>query len=115
MASIIKTCEKTVIIELAEAISKFNIDEVSELLSDNGNFEIQIDKDDIAITNKVNFLDWLRGSSNEFLTGNKSLQRLEYTVIQCLHCVTGNPIIIFSDGNFPLFSNNKEQNEKAAL
>ena len=115
MASIIKTCEKTIITELAEAISTFNLDEVSKLLPDNGDFETQNDTDDIVLTNKVNFLDWLRGCINEFLIDNKSHHRLEYTVIQCLHCVTGNPIIIFNNSKFPFFSSNKEQNEKSGL
>ena len=115
MASIIKTCEKTIITELAEAISTFNLDEVSKLLSDNGDFETQNDKDDIVLTNKVNFLDWLKECINEFLIDNKSHHRLEYTVIQCLHCVTGNPIIIFDNGKFPVFPKNKGQNEKNGL
>jgi hypothetical protein len=115
MASILKTCEKTIIIELAEAISKYNLDEVSELLSDNGDFEIQNDKDDVVLTNKVHFLDWLRVCTNEFLVCSKVHQKLEYTVIQCLHSVTGNPIIIFDNGKFPLFPNNMEHNEKSGL
>jgi len=115
MASIIKTGEKTIITELAEAISAYNLAEVSDLLSDNGEFAIQNDKDDIVLTNKVNFLDWLRGCTNELLIDSKSRQRLEYTIIQCLHSVTGNPIIIFDNGKFPDFSNNQEQNEKSGL
>ena len=115
MASIIKTGEKTIITELAEAISAYNLAEVSDLLSDNGEFAIQDDKDDIVLTNKINFLDWLRGCTNEFLIDNKRRHRLEYSIIQCLHCVTGNPIIIFDNGKFPVFSKNKGQNEKSGL
>jgi hypothetical protein len=115
MASIIKTDQKTILTELAEAICTYNITEVSDLLSDNGQFAIQNDKDEIVLTNKVNFLDWLKGCTHEFLIVNKSRQPLDYTIIQCLHCVTGNPIIIFNNGKFPVFSRNQGKNEKSGL
>jgi hypothetical protein len=47
METIIKTDQKTITIELAEAIANYNVAKVANLLSDNGDFGIQNDKDEL--------------------------------------------------------------------
>ncbi len=59
MRSGIKSYEKTIAAELAEAISSFDISEVANLLSDNGEFAVQNEKYEIVISGKDEFVDWL--------------------------------------------------------
>jgi len=110
-----KTDKITISTELADAISAFNIAKVSNLLADDGEYAIQNEKKEIVLRNKNNFLDWMGQCFHEFQLINTTCQQMNYTIIQCLHSVTGNPVIIFNNGTFPDFSGNKGQGEKSGL
>ena len=111
----IETYKKSIITELADAISSFNIEGVALLLSDDGHYAIQ-DKDlKIVISGKDEFLNWLRGCYGKLMFGGRFRRRLSFNIIQCLHCVTGNPIIVFEKGRFPVFSGNREKNAQNGL
>jgi hypothetical protein len=87
--TIIGTNQKTLAIKLAEAIKAFNIVDVGNLLSENGNYEIQ-DKDEEEIgSNKEGFLEWLNNCFDEFISVNEDCNHLDYTIDQCLHCKIG--------------------------
>jgi hypothetical protein len=115
MRSRIKTYKKTIIAELAEAISSCNIDGIASLLSDDGNFAIQNEHFEIIISGKDEFIHWLSGCYSKFLFKSRFKKRLSFTIVQCLHCLTGNPIIVFEEGRFPVFSGNQAKNEQSGL
>lgn len=115
METIIKSDQKTIVIELAEAIATFNITKVADLLSENGEYHIQDEKDEIILSNKVNFLKWLGDCIDEFLFVNEDRTKLNYIIDQCLHCRIGNPVIIFENGRFPVFTRDLSQREKCGL
>ena len=115
METIVKTDQKTIATELAEIIATFNIASVADLLSENGEYYIQDEKDEIVIANKVNFINWLGGCIDEFLFVNEDRNQLNYVIDQCLHCRIGNPVIIFENGRFPVFTRDPWQREKCGL
>ena len=41
---------------------------------------------------------------DEFLLVNEDQTQLKYIIDQCLHCRIGNPVIIFENGRFPVFT-----------
>ena len=115
METIIKSDQKTIVIELAEAIATFNITKVADLLSEIGEYGIQDEKEESVIGNKSEFLKWLGDCIDEFLFVNEDLDQLEYTIDQCLHCRIGNPVIIFENGRFPVFTRSLGDREKIGL
>jgi hypothetical protein len=84
-------------------------------LVENGEFSIQDEKEEIVLTNKVNFLNWLSGYFDEFLFVNEDRTKLIYIIDQCLHCRIGNPVIIFENGRFPVFTRSLGDREKIGL
>ena len=115
METIIKTDQKTIATELAEAIATLSIFKVADLLADNGEYNIQNENDDIVHTNKTEFLNWLGGCMDEFLFVNEDRTQLSYIIDQCIHCRIGNPVIIFENGRFPVFTGKPWQKEKCGL
>jgi hypothetical protein len=115
MRSKIKTYEKTIISELAEAISSFDIAGIEILLSKDGKFAVQNEKYDIIISEKDEFLHWLTGCYRKFSFSRIFRRKLNFTIVQCLHCATGNQIIVFEEGKFPVFSGNQAKNEQSGL
>lgn len=115
METIIATNQKTLTIKLAEAITSFNIAEVELLLSENGEFQILDDKDETIISKKDGFIKWLNYCFDEFTLANEDCDQLDYTIDQCLHCRVGNPVIIFKNGRFPVFTRNSWEREKIGL
>lgn len=115
MRSKLQSEKKTVIAELADAISSFNIAGVSSLLSDDGKFAIQNENYEIIISDKAEFLRWLSGCYSKFIFTGKFRSRFDFTIIQCLHCVTGNPIIVFEEGKFPVFSGDQSKKERSGF
>ena len=103
------TYKESIIAELAEAISSFNIDGVAMLLADDGNYAIQDENLKIVISGKDEFLRWLRGCYSKLLFGGRFRRRLNFNIVRCLHCVTGNPIIVFEKGRFPVYSRTREK------
>lgn len=115
METTININQETIAIELANAIAEFNIAEVTELLSENGEYSIQDEKDKIISANKTNFLSWLNNCFDEYLSENKDCTTLNYTLDRCSYCKIGNPVIIFENGNFPVLTRNSWEREKCGL
>lgn len=115
METIISTNQKTLTLELAEALSEFNIDVVGNLLLDNGEFQILDDKDETIISDKAGFILWLMKCFDEYISVNEDCKRLDYIIDQCLHCKVGNPVIIIDNGRFPVFTRNSWDREKIGL
>lgn len=115
MGTSIKLDEETITLEMANAIAAFNIAKVAELLSENGEYCIQDEKEEIVISNKAKFINWLTNCFDEFLYVKEDSNELDYTVDQCLHCKIGNPVIIFENGRFPVFTRKPWQREKCGL
>jgi hypothetical protein len=115
MGSQLKSNKKTIISELAEAISSFNIAEIAALLSEEGEFEVQTENNEIVLTGKDIFLAWLRKCHGEFISACKSDRRLNFTVVKSLHSVAGNPIIIFENGRFPFFLQYQGEHDKSGF
>lgn len=107
--------KKSLIEELAEAISLYNIEGVAILLSDNGSYAIQDENLKIVYAGKGEFLKWLRGCYSNLFFGGRFRRRLSFNIVQCLHRVTGNPIIVFDNGRFPAFSGKREKNSQSGL
>jgi len=110
-----KAYDRTIITELAEAISSFNISGVANLLSDDGNYAVQDENFKIVISGKDEFLLWLSGCYKKLLFAGKFRRRLHFTIVSCLHCATGKPVIVFEKGRFPVFSGNQAKHEKSGL
>lgn len=111
----INSYDETKIAELAEAISSFNIAGVATLLSDEGKFAVQNEKFEITISGKDDFIHWLSGCYSRRYFAGIFRKRLRFTIVQCMHCVTGNPIIVFEEGKFPVFSGTQAKNEQSGL
>jgi hypothetical protein len=103
------TSKESIIAELAEAISSFNIDGVAMLLADDGNYAIQDENLKIVISGKDEFLRWLRGCYSKLLFGGSFRRRLSLNIVRCMHCVTRIPIIVFEKGRFPVYSGTREK------
>lgn len=115
METIIKLDQETITLEMANAIAAFNIAKVAELLSENGEYCIQDEKDEPVLANKTNFINWLSNCFNEYLSANDDSDRLNYIVDRCSYCRIGNPVIIFENGKFPVFNRNLGNREKCGL
>jgi hypothetical protein len=115
MGSGIKTNNRTIAAELAEAISSFDIPGVTNLLSENGEFAVQNERYEIVISGKDEFIAWLSSCYRTVPFKGLFRKRLSFTVVQCMHCLTGNPIIIFESGRFPVFSGSQSKNEQSGL
>ena len=114
METIKKTDQDTITLELANAIATFNISKVEVLLSEKGEYNIQDDKDEIVVSDKAHFIDWLISRIDEFSYVNDDSTQLNYKIDQCLHCKIGNPVIIFENGRFPIITRYPWQREKCA-
>jgi hypothetical protein len=115
MGSKIPSYKKNVIAELADAIASFNIAAVECLLSEDGKFAVQNENYEIKISGKVDFIHWLSVCYSHFGFGGKLKKKLSFTIIQCMHRMTGDPIIVFEDGRFPFFSVNQTKNEQSGF
>lgn len=115
METAIKTDIFTIAAKLAESIATFNIPEITDLLSETGEYTIQDDKDEIVKADKATFLNWLTICMDEFLYVNDESNKLNYIIDRCIHCKIGNPVIIFEKGRFPVFTRDPWQREKCGL
>jgi hypothetical protein len=96
--------------KLADSISTGNINHVHDLLDDEGEFTISDSTLEFAITDKYGFLNWLKPFLME--RNLSSVNKIDYTIDQCLFCKIGNPVIIFEDGKFPINTKEPWQREK---
>jgi hypothetical protein len=115
MDAIIETDQKTIAIELANAIAPFDINKVADLLKEDGEYSIQDEKDEIGFANKANFLKWLSSCIDEFLFVNEDRSQLNYDIDKCSYCRIGNPVLIFENGRFPVFTRKLWEREKCGL
>jgi len=107
--------QTTIAKQLAEAIATFNILRLSDLLSDDGEFNIKNENNETLNGNKADFINWLQIKIDEYLFVNDDSERLIYIIDQCLHCRIGNPVIIFENGSFPVRTKDPWQREKCGL
>lgn len=107
--------QMTIAKQLAEAIATFNITRLSELLSEDGEFNIKNENNETLIGNNADFINWLQIKIDEYLFVNYDTERLYYTIDQCLHCKPGNPVIILENGTFPVRTKDPWQREKCGL
>jgi hypothetical protein len=110
-----KKDDKSVVSDLAEAISSLDISKITRLLSDTGNFSVQDENYRIFLSDKDKFLDWLHASYGRFITSEKAHRKLRFIIVQNMHKPTVDPIILFEDGRFPLLSLNQVREEKSGL
>ena len=115
METIIKIDQEIITTELANAVASFDIGKINELLSDDGEYCIQDEKDKTVLANKASFINWLSNCFDDFLSANVDCERLNYIVDRCSYCRIGNPVIIFENGKFPVFTRNSWEREKCGL
>ena len=102
--------QKELAIKLADSISTGDINQVHELLDEEGEFTISDSTIELVTTDKYGFLNWIRPF---FLERNLSSEnKIDYTIDQCLFCKIGNPVIIFEGGKFPIETKEPWQREK---
>jgi hypothetical protein len=68
-----------------------------------------------VILGKEEFIRWLGGCYSKFLFRGRLKRSLNFTIVQCMHCVNGNPIIVIDEGRFPVFSGNQTKYEQSGL
>jgi hypothetical protein len=107
--------DKSVIKDLAEAISSLDITKVARLLSDDGDYSVQDQNYNVLRSDKVKFLDWLHFSYGRFLSSEKFRRKLRFIIVQNMHSPAVFPIILFEDGRFPVLSVNQLREEKSGL
>ena len=96
--------------KLADSISTGDINQVHELLDDEGEYTISDYNLELTITDKYGFLNWIKPFLME--RNLSSVNKIDYTIDQCLFCKIGNPVIIFEDGKFPIQTKEPWQREK---
>jgi hypothetical protein len=111
----IKTDQEIITLALAEAIASFDTAKVAELLKDDGEYSIQDEKNEVISAYKADFLNWLQKCLDEYLFVNEDKIRLNYIIDRCLYCRIGNPVIIFENGRFPVFTRELWEKEKCGL
>lgn len=115
MRSRTKPYKKNITEELAEAISSLNIAEISRLLSEDGKFPMQNENYEVTFSDKERFIEWLSSCYQKSLPVWRFRKRLKFNIVKSMHCPAGNPVLIFENGRFPLFSGNQARNEKSGF
>jgi hypothetical protein len=111
----VKNVKKSATLELAEAISTFNLPRVASLLSDSGRFAVQNPDYDISLTDKTKFIFWLENSYAALTSGGRRRHKLSFTIVQSMHSISGSSIILFNEGHFPRFSGLQADEEKSGM
>jgi hypothetical protein len=107
--------DKSVVSDLAEAISSLDISKIAGLLSEDGSFSVQDENYNIVRSDNSKFLAWLHSSYNRFISSGKSRRKLHYVIVKSMHNPAALPIILFEDGRFPVLSVNQLKEEKSGL
>jgi hypothetical protein len=107
--------DKSVVSDLAEAISSLDISKVAGLLSDDGNYSVQDESYKISRSDTRKFLDWLHASYSRFIASERRHRKLRYVIVKSMHNPAAHPIILFEDGRFPVLSVNQLKEEKSGL
>ena len=109
MIEVIKD-QKELTRKLANSISTGDINQVHQLLDEEGEFTTFDSTLEFEITDKYGFLNWIK----PFLVERNlsSVNKIAYTIDRCLFCKIGNPVIIFENGKFPIETKEPWQREK---
>jgi hypothetical protein len=106
---------KELTIELAEAISFFEVNALPGLLHDEGKFAITKRSGKSTSVNKTEFLSWMKKQMMKFRKNNPGITKLSYILDQSLYYKLGDPVIIFENGIFPVHQTQSFQKEKIGL
>lgn len=106
---------ENIISALAEAISSCDISRIAQVLDGCGEFVIQDENSEIVKSGRDRFIAWIEESYNKYYSGRKRGRNLEFTIVKCIQCLSGNPVIIFEDGKFPVFRRIQKAKEKSGL
>ena len=90
------------------ALLKKDIKGIKDLLSEEGEFEIQSPKLNTLQVNKNRFVSWL----NRRL---KQTDTLTVALDQCLHCSIGRTVLLINDGTFPRQIKDSSERSKTGL
>ena len=115
MRSGMKKEDKSVVSDLAEAISSFDISKIASLLSDDGNFSVHDENFKISRLDNKKFLEWLHGSYRRFKVPGLFRRKLRFVIVKSMHNPAAHPIVLFEDGRFPVLSVNQLKEEKSGL
>jgi hypothetical protein len=87
--------------KFANAVARFEISEVAQLLSENGEYNWMKRQGELVDAGtKQGFLSWLSERFAPYIfTGS---QQLSYEFDQCIFCRVGNPMVLFEAGHFPV-------------
>ena len=94
--------------KFAKAIVNMDFQLLSEILHNDGEFNIQDEEFETKDVNKKGFIKWITTKRNE-------INQLEYYFDQCLHCKIGNPVVIFNNGSFPREIKDSSEKSKTGL
>lgn len=100
--------EKEIIAKFIFALETFNIELLTNLLYENGKYEIQDLQLETIESNKQSFLNWIE----------EKLKQTKINTIthdQCLHCKIGNPVVILNNGKFPRNIKDSSERSKTGL
>jgi hypothetical protein len=99
-----KSVKKSVVEELADAISRFELSKVSDLLADDGHFSVQNSVYEISVSGRNEFVSWIADCHKR--TDSRSLfrRKLCFSVVRSMHSISDSTIILFNDGKFPVLS-----------
>ena len=102
-------------IRFAEAFCKMDIHSISEMLIDDGVFNVPRpfkDRDEVPMDcDKQTFINWLSIRFSQ-ITGKAEIK---YTNDICLFCIAGQAVLIFNEGYFPWVPLEMANNAKAGL
>lgn len=99
---------KLIVKEFANATIKNDLIKISDLLCDNGDYEIQTKNLVIRKANKKSFLKWFKNKLSE-------TQVINVDYDQCIHCYIGNPVLLFNNGEFPIIIKDSSWRTKMGL
>ena len=94
--------------KFAKAIVNMDFQLLSEILHNDGEFNIQDKEFETKDVNKKGFIKWITTKRNE-------ITQVEYYFDQCLHCKIGNPVVIFNNGSFPREIKDSSEKSKTGL
>lgn len=80
--------------EFAIATEQVNLEILTDLLAENGEFEIQSPDLETLVVSKYEFLEWYRLKLAE-----TEITAVEYD--RCSHCSFGSRVVLFNGGKFP--------------
>lgn len=91
------------VVQFTELMANFKVVELSEMLAEDGVFEITTKHfDSVKQVTKGDFVDWLSVIVTDFRNDNPFIDRLTFDYDRCWGCSLDGYVIIFEAGNFPV-------------